>query len=66
MTEIYNEAVEDLTKAIRLNPTDALSYSYRGMAKFFRGDKEGYCKDFETAIKLGDKNAHLLIEGYCK
>lgn len=45
------EAFEDLTRAIRLNPTSD-AYAYRGLALLRQGDLKGARQDLDEAISL--------------
>ncbi len=48
----YQDAIDDFSKAIALNPDDASSYLYRGIDKTRLGDKAGGDADIETAKRL--------------
>jgi Flp pilus assembly protein TadD len=48
----YEGAIDDFTKAIELNPTNADIYMDRGRAKRAIGDLKGCADDFEEAVKL--------------
>lgn len=48
----YQEAIEDLSKTIELQPNTAFYYVYRGVANRYAGNKENASKDFEYAQKL--------------
>ena len=50
---LYN-ALEDITKAIELDPNKTIYYYYRGHYKNSLGDKQGACKDWLEAIELED------------
>ena len=53
----YSEdAFDDLTRAIRLNPTSD-AYAYRGLALLRQGDMKGARQDFDEAIRL-DPDSH--------
>ena len=63
-------AVADLDKAIANNSKYADAYFYRAAIKKELGDKEGFRKDYSTAIQINpslqtfnDKNALSLIQG---
>jgi tetratricopeptide (TPR) repeat protein len=53
----YVEAIEDLNKAIKLNPSQASFYSKRGFVKHQLNDKLGAIRDYTTAIELEPQNA---------
>ena len=46
----FSLAIEDLTKAIELDPTNPLSYLDRGVAHFKLGDYENSMQDYENYI----------------
>jgi tetratricopeptide (TPR) repeat protein len=46
------EAINDFNRAIELNPTIALSYFNRGLAKVFLGDEAEAEKDFAESLRL--------------
>jgi tetratricopeptide (TPR) repeat protein len=48
----YDKAIEEFNEAIRINPDDALSYFYRGLATGFKGDTKGAISDFDEAVRL--------------
>lgn len=48
----FQNAIDDFTKAIALNPDDASSYLYRGIDRTRLGDKAGGDADIETAKRL--------------
>jgi tetratricopeptide (TPR) repeat protein len=51
LTDYYG-AIEDFTKAIKVNPNDADTYYNRGVAKSSLGDIKGAIADFTKAIKI--------------
>jgi len=56
-----NEAIEDLTKAIELNPRYAEAYAGRGTAKADKRDFTGAIEDFTIAIELQPSYAMAYI-----
>ncbi len=54
-------AIEDYTKAIKLNPKYTEAYANRGCAKEELGDKKGALSDWYKALALGDKEAENWI-----
>lgn len=60
-------ALDDLNKAINLNPNDANVYNDRGLLKDELGDKQGALDDLNKAISLNPKLAlAYFTRGYLK
>ena len=55
-SEDYEWAIEDLNKAITLDPTDTATYYLRGLAKNMVHDYKGAIQDFNKTIELDPKN----------
>ena len=60
----YQGAIEDITKAIEINPKDSDAFNYRGLAFNYIGFETGEIKNFDNAfedyskaIELDSKNA---------
>ena len=53
----YRGAILDFSKAIELNPTDAMAYVDRGASKGYLHDYEGAIADYSKAIELNPKFA---------
>ena len=51
-TKNYEDAIEDYTKAIEIEPTKAYLYNYRAESKRKLGDNEGADEDDRKAEKL--------------
>ncbi|QNJ29506.1 tetratricopeptide repeat protein [Synechococcus sp. A15-24] len=47
----YRGAIDDWSKAIEINPQDAIAYNSRGIAKDNLGDYQGAIAGFNKAIK---------------
>ena len=62
----YDAAISFHTKAIDLDPGLGLPHLYRGNARKQKGDLQGAYEDWRIASKLGDSDAELLIDQYCK
>jgi tetratricopeptide (TPR) repeat protein len=55
--EDYKGAIEDYTRAIKLNPNRAGTYYNRGIAKYNLEDYKGAIEDNDKAIELNPSNA---------
>jgi tetratricopeptide (TPR) repeat protein len=60
------EALKDFNKAIEINPEYADAYLGRGTLQYNLKNTEEACKDWEKALSLGNTQASLQIEKYCK
>jgi len=56
-------ALNDLEKAVALNPSNGEAYYYRGIVKYRSGQNP--CKDFHYALNHGYKDAQAAIENLC-
>lgn len=56
----YEQGVIDFTEAIRLKPTYALAYHYRGLAHRDRGDPNRALADFNDAIRHAPNYAQAI------
>lgn len=61
----YNKVIEINNKALEINPKDARSYYFRGLAKLSLNQKESGCLDLSKAGELGDKEAYDEIKKHC-
>jgi Flp pilus assembly protein TadD len=59
----YDKAISDYTKAIEINPRDAVTYTNRGLAYAQKGQFEMACSDFKRACQIGESKKR---DGYCK
>jgi hypothetical protein len=64
-------ALNDLNKAVQLDPENSLFISERGNVKYFLKDFNGACNDWKRAKEIGnlgerEKEVNGLIEKYCK
>ena len=58
-TENYEDAIEDYTKAIEIEPNSVFAYRLRGDSKSKLGDYQGAIDDYTKAIKIDPNNAYL-------
>jgi tetratricopeptide (TPR) repeat protein len=65
-TATYRYAVNDLSMSLDLNPEDAETWMYLGVAKIFTGDQENGCSDLEKARQLGSTEAVRYMLERCK
>ena len=63
--ENYSVVIEDLNRAIELNPNHESAYFKRGMAKEKTGDKKGCCNDLKTAADKGNLGAYHYQKKFC-
>jgi tetratricopeptide (TPR) repeat protein len=61
----YRGAIQDLNKAIELDPSYAYAYYNRGVIKHFLNDIDGACLDWSKAGELGAYVAYDRIKEYC-
>jgi lipoprotein NlpI len=64
MLKDYNGAITDFTKAIEIDPNNALAYNNRGIAKYYNKDLKGACEDGKKSASLGS-DAYQLIQAAC-
>ena len=62
----YNQAIVDLSRAIKLNPELAIAYMNRGNTYIALGEKNKACLDFQKASSLGLAIAGNMIDQYCR
>ena len=62
---IYNKAYDDAQKSVMVNPNFGDGYLLLARIKL-KLKMPDYCDDFETAKKLGNKEAEKEIDQYCK
>jgi tetratricopeptide (TPR) repeat protein len=65
-TSTYHYAINDLSMSLDLNPEDAETWMYLGIAKIQSGDKENGCSDLEKAQRMGNAEALKYIVESCR
>jgi len=60
-TQRYDLAIKAFSKAIEVNPRNAVAYCNRGVARFFTGDHELAIADFTRAVEINP----IYTEAYC-
>jgi tetratricopeptide (TPR) repeat protein len=66
LTEELDLAIEEFSKAIKLEPRFSEAWFNRGMVKLIKGDKQGGCFDISKAGELGLNQAYSIIQRFCK
>ena len=61
----FQDAHDDLTKALELNPLHHQALEYRGKMNLFLGNKEDACNDFKSAAEKGNAKAQADLESHC-
>ncbi len=61
----YRGAIADYTKAIEINPRDAVAYAKRGPVKIELGQIDSGSLDLSKAGELGYHKAYDLIRKHC-
>jgi tetratricopeptide (TPR) repeat protein len=65
-TATYRYAISDLSMSLDLNPGDAETWMYLGIAKMESGDKINGCSDLERARGMGENRAVKYIIENCR
>ena len=58
-TESHEDAIEDYTKAIEIEPNNVFAYRLRGDSKRKLGDYQGAINDYSKAIEIYPNKAYL-------
>jgi tetratricopeptide (TPR) repeat protein len=64
-TATYKYAISDLSMSLDLNPDDAETWMYLGLAKIQNGDKTNGCSDLHKAQQLGNTEVLRYIVDNC-
>jgi Flp pilus assembly protein TadD len=64
-TATYKYAVSDLSMSLDLNPEDAETWMFLGLAKIRSGDKVNGCSDLRKAQQLGNTEVLRYIVDNC-
>jgi tetratricopeptide (TPR) repeat protein len=65
-TATYRYAISDLSMSLDLNPDDAETWMFLGIAKLQSGDRENGCSDLEKARKMGESRSLKYIIENCQ
>jgi eukaryotic-like serine/threonine-protein kinase len=64
---LHEKAVACYTKAIKLNPQDAMLFNNRGASKHSLGDLDGAMSDYDQALKMNPRDSTFYCNrGYLK
>ena len=66
LTDELELAVNEYSKAIKLEPRFSEAWFNRGLVKLIKGDKQSGCVDISKAGELGQNQAYSLIQKFCK
>src|SRR5690606_18641395 len=56
----FSAALNDFTRAIKMEPTDAMAFQFRGNTYFKMKKYQEAIDDYDTSIKLDQQNAKLF------
>lgn len=62
----YRYAINDLSMSLDLNPDDAETWMFLGLAKIRTGDKVNGCSDLQRARQMGNTEALRLVIEECQ
>jgi predicted Zn-dependent protease len=65
-TSLYKYAIDDLSMSLDLNAQDGETYYFKGLARFFSGDKSGACDDWKESALLGEAKAMQQLINNCQ
>jgi tetratricopeptide (TPR) repeat protein len=57
----YDQAISEFTKAIKIDPKDALAYSSRGLAYELKGQYDQAISDYTKALEIDPRSASTYI-----
>ena len=57
----YDQAISEFTKAIEIDPRDALAYSSRGLAYDLKGQYDQAISDYSKALEINPRDASTYI-----
>ncbi len=66
LTEELELALNEFSKAIRIEPRFSEAWFNRGLVRLIKGDKQNGCIDISKAGELGLNQAYSLIQKFCK
>ncbi len=63
--QAYEDAINDCSKIIQINPKSIDAYYMRGLLRIDFGDMKQGCLDLSKAGELGDQKAYEAIKEKC-
>jgi hypothetical protein len=63
--QAYQDAINDCSKIIEINPKNVDAYFMRGILRIDFGDTKNGCLDLSKAGELGDLKAYEAIKEKC-
>lgn len=66
LTKKYEEALNNYSKVIELDPSNAYAYYLRGNARGSLTDKDGACADWKKAQEMGYTDPNGYIRDLCQ
>jgi tetratricopeptide (TPR) repeat protein len=61
-----NNAIDDFSRAINLDPDCSIIWANRGIAHFMAADIESACTEWKTAVRMGHEGVQELLDQYSK
>lgn len=65
-TKTYEFAIQDYSMFLDIEPYNGTIYNKKALARYYTGDREGACYDWEKAKRYGSYDAIKNLERYCK
>ena len=65
-TKMYKYAIDDLSMSLDLKPDDGEVYLFKGLARYYSGDRAGACADWKIGASYGETRAVEQILKYCQ
>ncbi|MFC2086661.1 tetratricopeptide repeat protein [Bacteroidota bacterium] len=64
-TKTYKFAESDLSMALDLEPRNSETYYMRALSRFYQGNKNGACNDWQKAMNMGNSKAMVEHKEKC-
>ena len=62
----YSEAIIWFQKAVKANPKNSEAWLNLGLVNLQINDIKSACESWQKAEKLGNRNAEIFLEKYCR